>query len=124
MLRRIALELPWDGVLACAGAFGVPGAESRLSPQMRRVHQSRCARALAIELLDEQGQRDVADIRKQSADYDREYATFDQETIAAVDKFREEHTLNYQGNPAGLVDERFVSALRAAYLAKRKETAK
>jgi len=66
----------------------------------------------------------VADIRKQSADYDREYAAFDQETIAAVDKFREEHTLNYQGDPAGLVDERFVSALRAAYLAKKKGTAK
>jgi uncharacterized Ntn-hydrolase superfamily protein len=66
----------------------------------------------------------VADIRKQSADYDREYATFDQETIAAVDKFREDRTLNYQGNPAGLVDERFVSALRAAYLAKKKSAAK
>jgi 4'-phosphopantetheinyl transferase EntD len=63
-MRRIALDLPWPGVGARAGAFGVPGAESRLSPAMRRVHQSRCARALAVELLNEQGAPDVAEIRK------------------------------------------------------------
>jgi 4'-phosphopantetheinyl transferase EntD len=63
-MRRIALELPWDGVAARAGAFGVPGTESRLSRPMRRVHQSRCARALAIELLETQGAPDVTEIRK------------------------------------------------------------
>jgi 4'-phosphopantetheinyl transferase EntD len=63
-MRRIPLELPWPGIGAMAGAFGIPGAESRLSPSMRRVHQSRCARALAIELLDEQGAPDVTEIRK------------------------------------------------------------
>ena len=47
-----------------AGAFGVPGAESRLSPSMRRVHQSRCARALAVELLNDQGAPDLGEIRK------------------------------------------------------------
>jgi uncharacterized Ntn-hydrolase superfamily protein len=50
----------------------------------------------------------------------REMSRYDDETIAAVDKFRSEKGLNYQGNPAGLVDERFVDALRTAYYAKRK----
>ena len=40
--------------------------------------------------------------------------------MAAVDKFREDKGLTYAGNPPGLVDERLVSALRAAYLEKRK----
>jgi len=50
----------------------------------------------------------------------RELQLFDEEAIAAVDKFRAANGLNYQGSPAGLVDERFVQALRAAYLKKRK----
>jgi uncharacterized Ntn-hydrolase superfamily protein len=45
---------------------------------------------------------------------------YDDETIAAVDKFRAEKELNYQGNPAGLVDERLIEALRSAYFAKIK----
>jgi uncharacterized Ntn-hydrolase superfamily protein len=50
----------------------------------------------------------------------REYGAFDEETIAAVDKFRADNAMNYQGNPPGLVDARFVDALRAAYFKKRK----
>jgi uncharacterized Ntn-hydrolase superfamily protein len=50
----------------------------------------------------------------------REYGLFDDEAIAAVDKFREANGMIYQGNPAGLVDARFVDALRVAYFAKRK----
>lgn len=63
-MRRIAIELPWSGVAARVGVFGIPGGESRLSPQMQRVHQSRCARALAVELLDEQGAPSLQEIRK------------------------------------------------------------
>lgn len=44
-----------------------------------------------------------------------EYGHYDQETVAAVDKFRADKGLNYQGAPQGLVDARFVEALRAAY---------
>ena len=66
----------------------------------------------------------AAESRKASADYTRDFAQFDQETIEAVDKFRAEHNLNYQGDPAGLVDARFVTALRAAYFEKKKATAK
>ena len=47
-------------------------------------------------------------------------ATYDDETIAAVDKFRADKRLNYQGNPPGLVDQRFVDALKAAYLDEAK----
>lgn len=54
-MKRFDLALPWPGVAARLGAFGLPGEESRLTPPMRRVHQSRCARALALELLAEQG---------------------------------------------------------------------
>ena len=45
---------------------------------------------------------------------------FDDEAIAAVDKFRADNGLVYQGNPPGLVDARLVDALRAAYFKKRK----
>ncbi len=62
-MRRIDLPLPWAGVAARLGAFGIPEAESRLSPQQLRVHQSRCARALAIDLLAEQGNQ-ASEIRK------------------------------------------------------------
>jgi uncharacterized Ntn-hydrolase superfamily protein len=62
----------------------------------------------------------MAESRQLNSEYTREYAQFDAEAIAAVDKFRTDKKLDYQGNPAGLVDERFVQALRAAYFAKLK----
>ena len=66
----------------------------------------------------------AAESRKASADYTREFAQFDEETIAAVDKFRADKNLNYQGNAAGLVDARLIDALRAAYFEKKKAAAK
>ena len=66
----------------------------------------------------------AAESRKASADYTRDFAQYDEETIAAVDKFRADHNLNYQGNPAGLVDARLIDALRAAYFEKKKAGAK
>jgi uncharacterized Ntn-hydrolase superfamily protein len=47
-------------------------------------------------------------------------SVFDEEAVAAVDKFRAEKGLRFQGAPDGLVDARFVEALRAAYLARKK----
>ncbi len=64
--------------------------------------------------------RVAAGSRKVSADFTRDFAQFDEETIVAVDKFRVDKNLNYQGNPAGLGDARLVDALRAAYVAKKK----
>lgn len=62
----------------------------------------------------------IAESRRAAADYTRDYAQYDEETIAAVDTFRADHGLNYQGNPAGLVDARMIDALRAAYIEKKK----
>ena len=62
----------------------------------------------------------AAEARQASAAYTRDYATYDDEAIAAVDKFRADRSLNYQGNAPGLVDARLVDALKAAYLATRK----
>jgi uncharacterized Ntn-hydrolase superfamily protein len=62
----------------------------------------------------------VSDARKASADYTREFSQYDEETIAAVDTFRKDNGLDYQGDAAGLVDARLINALRAAYIAKKK----
>jgi uncharacterized Ntn-hydrolase superfamily protein len=61
-----------------------------------------------------------AEQRRAAQEYQQQYALFDEETVAAVDKFREAKGLTYAGNPPGLVDERLVSALRSAYLEKKK----
>jgi hypothetical protein len=61
-----------------------------------------------------------AEDRRAAQEYQRQFALYDEETVAAVDKFREDKGLSYAGNPAGLVDERLVSALRAAYQEKQK----
>jgi uncharacterized Ntn-hydrolase superfamily protein len=63
----------------------------------------------------------VAESRRVSQEYAREYGVYDEEAIAAVDKFRADRKLNYQGNPAGLVDVRLVDALKTAYLEKKKK---
>ena len=62
----------------------------------------------------------TADARTATAAYNRDFATFDDETIAAVDKFRKDHNLDYQGDAPGLVDARLIDALRTAYFEKKK----
>jgi len=62
----------------------------------------------------------VAANRTASQEYTRSYSVFDEETIAAVDKFRKDHAMDYQGDAPGLVDARFIAALRAAYFEKKK----
>jgi uncharacterized Ntn-hydrolase superfamily protein len=57
--------------------------------------------------------------RRAAQEYQRQYAQYDEEIVAAVDKFREDKGLSYAGNPPGLVDERLVSTLRSAYLQKK-----
>jgi uncharacterized Ntn-hydrolase superfamily protein len=60
------------------------------------------------------------DARRLAADYQRDFGQYDAEAVAAVEKFRQDKALTYAGNPPGLVDERLVSALTAAYREKRK----
>jgi len=46
------------------------------------------------------------------------FGAFDAETVDAVDAFRKDRGLDYEGNPRGLVDAALVEALREAYFAK------
>ena len=59
--------------------------------------------------------------RRLAANYQRDFGQYDAEAVAAVDKFRQDKALDYAGNPPGLVDERLVAALAAAYREKRKK---
>jgi uncharacterized Ntn-hydrolase superfamily protein len=68
----------------------------------------------------EQYDRLVSESRRATQEYNKQYSQYDEETMAAVDKFRNAKGLAYQGNPAGLVDDRLVDALRAAYIEKKK----
>ncbi len=52
---------------------------------------------------------------RQEAVFFKDYGTFDEETIAAVDAFRREHALAHPGHPRGLVDAAFVEALHDAF---------
>jgi uncharacterized Ntn-hydrolase superfamily protein len=61
-----------------------------------------------------------AEQRRAAQEYQRQFAVYDDETIAAVDKFREARGLAFAGNPPGLVDERLVAALRATYFEKKR----
>jgi len=70
-----------------------------------------------------QYEKTMAESRRATAEYTRTYALYDEETIAAVDKFRADKNLNYQGNAPGLVDARLIDALRTAYF-ERKKTAR
>jgi uncharacterized Ntn-hydrolase superfamily protein len=62
--------------------------------------------------------------RSATAAYNRDYGQYDEETINAVDKFRADRGLNYQGTPPGQVDARMVDALRSAYIDKKRGAAK
>jgi uncharacterized Ntn-hydrolase superfamily protein len=68
----------------------------------------------------EEYDRLVSESRRASQEYNKQYAQYDEEAMAAVDKFRQAKGLSYQGNPVGLVDARFVDALRSAYVEKKK----
>ena len=79
----------------------------------RKLQELRAANPAQYEKL-------VDESRKASADYNREYGQYDAEAVAAVDKFRADRKMDYQGNPPGLADARLIEALRAAYLEKKR----
>ena len=102
--------------LLAAVARGVPGRAA--------VDQHAEDAGAAEDAIPRSTRRSPPSRAKANADYTREFSLFDEETIAAVDKFRADRNLNYQGNPAGLVDARLIDALRAAYFAKKKAAGK
>jgi uncharacterized Ntn-hydrolase superfamily protein len=61
----------------------------------------------------------LAAFRETATAFETTWGTFGEDSIAAVDAFRAAHGLAQPGYPAGLVDERLVAALRAAYQARR-----
>lgn len=61
----------------------------------------------------------VAAYSKHAQEFDEKYALYDAETMDAVDRFRKEHGLAYEGTPRGHVDERLVAALREKYYAQK-----
>jgi uncharacterized Ntn-hydrolase superfamily protein len=83
----------------------------------RKLQELRTANPAQYEKL-------VDEARRAAADYNRQYGQYDAEAVAAVDKFRADRSLNYQGNPPGLADARLIEALRAAYLEKKRNGAK
>lgn len=57
----------------------------------------------------------IEEFRESAREFDDAFGTYDEETIEAVDAFRLEHGFDYSGNARGLVDARFVTALKQAY---------
>lgn len=53
--------------------------------------------------------------RKLAREYDDKFGAYDDEAMDAVDRFRKAEEMEYEGNPKGLVDERFVQRLRERY---------
>ena len=60
-------------------------------------------------------ERVITEARRLAAEFQRNFGHYDAEAIVSVDKFRQDKELNYPGNPPGLVDDRLVATLKAAY---------
>jgi hypothetical protein len=84
------------------------------TPRMRDLQKSDPA----------QYEQQLTAARRAAADYARDFGVYDEEAIAAVDKFRADRKLDYQGDAPGLVDPRLIDALRAAYFEKKRSAAK
>jgi uncharacterized Ntn-hydrolase superfamily protein len=70
----------------------------------------------SLQRTDPERYQKQLDERRQALDtYMKEFALYDPAAMDAVDAFRKDHNLVFEGNPRGLVDERFVQALREAY---------
>lgn len=64
-------------------------------------------------------QEQIEAFNRIAREYDERYAMYDAEAVDAVERFRKDHGLTYEGNARGLVDERFVRALREKYYARK-----
>lgn len=66
-------------------------------------------------------QKSIEAQRQNQEAFLQDYGSYDASAIEAVDRFRKDHGLAYEGNPRGLVDERLVQALRAEVAKRRRE---
>lgn len=55
---------------------------------------------------------------KKSRAFNEQFAIYDAEAMDAVDRFRKDHAMDYDGNPRGLVDERLIAVLGRTRAAK------
>ncbi len=69
----------------------------------------------------EQFQRLVADFGKIMKTYLDSFGVYDLETVLAVDAFRKDHGIDFEGTPRGLVDATLVKALDEALRARQNE---
>ncbi|HUP45575.1 MAG TPA: DUF1028 domain-containing protein, partial [Thermoanaerobaculia bacterium] len=60
-------------------------------------------------------QEAIGAYRKEAQAYDDRFALYDAEAMDAVDRFRKDSGLVYEGNAGGLVDERLLERLRSLY---------
>ncbi|HEU4522988.1 MAG TPA: DUF1028 domain-containing protein [Thermoanaerobaculia bacterium] len=68
----------------------------------------------------EKFQAAIAAYRKEAQAYDDRFGLYDAEAMDAVDRFRKENGLEYEGNARGLVDARFIERLRTLYYQRTK----
>jgi uncharacterized Ntn-hydrolase superfamily protein len=66
-------------------------------------------------------QKAIDEYRKKAEEFTEAYAIYDAETVQAVDAFRKDHGLDFQGNAPGLVDEKLVTLLREKYFAAQRQ---
>ncbi|HEX2062726.1 MAG TPA: DUF1028 domain-containing protein [Thermoanaerobaculia bacterium] len=64
-------------------------------------------------------QQQVEAYTKRAREFDEKFSLYDAEAMDAVEQFRKDNHLIYEGNARGLVDERLVRALREKYFAGR-----
>jgi uncharacterized Ntn-hydrolase superfamily protein len=69
----------------------------------------------------EKYQTAMDEYRKKMQSFNEQYSFYDDETMDAVDAFRKDHTMNYTGNPRGLVDQKFIDILREEYYFRKKQ---
>ncbi len=98
-------------------ALGYWRKELAAFPQEPAVRRDVALLRQVPEDVQRQLQEQQAALRK----YLEDYALYDGAAMDAVDAFRKDKKLDYQGSPRGLVDERLVEALREAYFTKRRE---
>lgn len=85
--------------------------EMKAFPERPEFH----ADSLLMRSDPEKYQRLIDDYSEKAREYDERFSHYDAETVDAVERFRKQHGLDYIGNPTGLVDERFVDALKREY---------
>lgn len=104
-------------MLHALGYWGKDLAEFPAEPQVRRD-------VALMRQVPNDVERQLREQRRALDVYMDQYAVYDAAAMDAVNAFRKDKGLDYQGNARGLVDRRLIEALREAYLAKKRSSAR